>query len=147
MKFSCFRAQPDSPDFTQEIYVIQRIPYMIYMQSAENIAIAFDRLHTEHAFVHFRKNFCVRTCHARITEHLGNIFLRAMIIALPVTMICSAEHILVNKHWTELPLGTRNFNKDDRLAFNLLCVHMLIQQKIYTHLVLIVHRVPESLYE
>ena len=91
------RADTDSTQLQEEIFILQGLPHMAGAGEAHSLAITADAFFAEHRQVHFAQNEHVLRFHGCVPHH-GLIFLLgAAIVALTVTAVC-AERISVHIH-------------------------------------------------
>ena len=140
------RADTDSTQLQEEIFILQGFPHMARAGEAHSLAITADAFFVEHRQVHFAQNEHVLRSHGCVPHH-GLIFLLgAAIVALTVTAVC-AERISVHIHRFIGAFRAGNIDDHDMVAVHLLNKHILGGQNIHTGLIGVIGDVPELLDE
>ena len=109
------RTDAHGTQFQEEIFILQRLPYMTGAGKAHPLAIAADALLIEHCQVHLVQNQHILRLYRCITHHSLILLLGAAIVALTVTSV-GAERVAVHIHRFIGALGTGDIDDHDVIA-------------------------------
>jgi len=113
------RADAHGTQFQEEIFILQRLPYMTGAGKAHPLAITADALLIEHRQVHLVQNQHILRLYRCITHHSLILLLGAAIVTLTVTAV-GAERVAVHIHRFIGALGTGDIDDHDMVAVDLL---------------------------
>ena len=140
------RADAHGTQLQEEIFILQRLPYMARAGKTHPLAIAADALLVEHSHVHFIQDEHVLGFHGSIPHHGLIFFLGAAVVALTVTAVC-AERISVHIHRFIGAFRAGNIDDHNVVAIHLLDKYILGGQDIHAGLIGVIDDIPKLLNE
>ena len=140
------RADTDSTQLQEEIFILQGFPHMAGAGEAHPLAIAANALFVEHSHVHFIQDEHVLGFHGSIPHHGLIFFFGATVVALTVAAV-GAERIAVHIHRFIGAFRAGNIDDHNVVAIHLLDKYILGGQDIHAGLIGVIDDIPELLNE
>ena len=140
------RADTDSTQLQEEIFILQGFPHMAGAGEAHPLAIAANALFVEHSHVHFIQDEHVLGFHGSIPHHGLIFFFGATVVALTIAAV-GAERIAVHIHRFIGAFRAGNIDDHNVVAIHLLDKYILGGQDIHAGLIGVIDDIPELLNE
>ena len=140
------RADAHSTQLQEEIFILQRLPYMTRTGKAHPLAIAANALLVEHSHIHFIQDEHVLGFHGGIPHHGLIFFLGAAVVTFTVAAV-GAERIPIHINRLIRALCTGNIDDHNAVAIHLLDKYIFGGQDIHTGLVGVIDDIPKLLHE
>ena len=140
------RADAHGAQLQEEIFILQRLPYMARTGKAHPLAIAADALLVEHSHVHFIQDEHVLRFHGCVPHHGLIFFLGAAVVTLSVAAI-GTERVTIYINRLIRALCTGNIDDHNVVAIHLLDKYILGGQDIHAGLIGVIDDIPELLNE
>ena len=121
---SPIRADTDSTQLQEEIFILQGFPHMARAGEAHPLAIAANALFIEHRHVHFIQDEHILGFHGSIPHHGLIFFLGAAVVTLTVAAV-GAEWIPIHINRLIRALCTGNIDDHNAVAIYLLDEYIL----------------------